>query len=810
MKKSKLSLFLMSMLAVTSLVACNTQENSSSAGSDNSSSQVPASSSSSDNSSSSQSQGGDVVELTSIALNKTQTTIMLGSDETLTVTFTPNNATDKELVWSSDDATIASVTNGKVTANKVGSTTIRVASKNKSSVNASCQVTVTDNVVLTNVSLKDEFVAFESHKKKDSAQDDGFYDHNQTYKVGDDNEFNVKPKLTVTDRKTLKPVSADKWNYDFEISATYNDQPADATYFSVTDARECDVKFTEAAIGKTFTISVIPGGIADSKKVDFTRSITVDVIDGYNVYDAKEISYFDTREQNSELDMPRVNDVQLKCQWYDFKVANGLDPTLHPTALIFQKDIKLTAADLPANCIYTAAQATELDDEKAAGSLLDRLYIYEHTTENGMTIEGNYFDFDMTEIPLIKREDNKKTEEGAVVAHSALFKAITGTDIIFRNINMSGNARNATGNADKVLSGGFIFCKGAGSQTFQAYNIIATKFYITFFGEKPYYDGEPTQFNLNKIKCYNNFNSFLYNWGAQVIARDSLFRSCGGPIIIQDHTGTDEYESHTDAGYDGIVVYGYAPSTRFIDCSLINYVAGSEAWFQQFGVTALVGQIKDMSDLLGATGLPKSFVVDSERKGRFNAALSAAGQAAFFNFIAINKSGSDEGATASPACGLVEITNSGKGVVYDYRQPANDELVQAAAAYEANPTAETGAAVQAAATAKGITFTSQEELITKVTDYVKGQNGKCTVHGTFRYINNTLGAPVIDLGPAYDLLAYDGKPDQHPYLQSLMGMAGGDFSMYAATADQKAATPDAMALYYQGMMLVFGLTPYAA
>ena len=827
MKKTRISMFLMSMLAITSIASCNNGGGQSNSQSNSQTSDV--SESSSDQTS------GDV-ELISIALNKTQTSIMLESTETLTVTFNPANATDKELVWSSDDPTVASVVNGVVTANKIGSTTIKVASKSNANINASCAVTVTDNVVLTGVSSKAEFVSFENHKNKSSTDDDGFYDHEQTYKVGDDNKFNVKPVLAVRDYETLEPVSANNWKYDFEISATLEGQPAGAEYFNVVNARECDVKFTQQAVGKTFTISVVPGGIQASKRENFTRTITVDVIDGYNVYDPKEISYFDTRGENSYEDMPRMEDDNiLKCGWYDFKVNNNLNTALHPSALIFQTDIKVTTADLPSNFFYTKAQADALGDSKAAGSLVDWAFLYEHTTNDGMTVEGNYFNLDLTEIPLVVRERAKKTEVGKVVSHAVAFRATAGTDIVFKNLNMSGNARNAQNAGDAALSGGFIFAKGSGCQSFDAYNIIATKFYITFMGDDPYTDdGLMTTFNLNKVKCFNNFNSFLYNWGQSIVATDSLFRSCGGPIVIQDHTGTDDYENKDNEGhYIGTETYGHVPMTQFVDCQLINYVAGSEAWFDQFGVTALVGQIKALSDLLYATGLPKSFIVDSNREGRLNAVLSAESKPAFFNFISVNKSGKSEGATSYPACGKVDIVNTGKHTTYDYRLPANDPVYQAYVALEvAKATPDTtpeqlaalSDALIAAATAKGITFTSQEEAIQKIGAYL---HDKGTIHATFRALNLSeyttdpetgdpviarQAAPVIDLGEKFDLIGYDGINN---YLQELPTIVaemtiGGSPARYSVTPEQISAIPDYMALYYDGMMLVMGLTPYAA
>ena len=83
------------------------------------------------------------IEVTGISI-KTATEIAIGGTETLTVTYTPADAnTGKEVTWSSSDASIATVdANGKVTGLNAGTATITATSKTKSSITASCAVTV--------------------------------------------------------------------------------------------------------------------------------------------------------------------------------------------------------------------------------------------------------------------------------------------------------------------------------------------------------------------------------------------------------------------------------------------------------------------------------------------------------------------------------------------------------------------------------------------------------------------------------------------------------------------------------------------
>ena len=214
-----------------------------------------------------------------------------------------------------------------------------------------------------------------------------------------------------------------------------------------------------------------------------------------------------------------------------------------------------------------------------------------------------------------------------------------------------------------------------------------------------------------------------------------------------------------------------------------------------------------MSDLFGATGLPKGFVTNDKGEGKLFTALSEAGQNAFFNFIVLNKSGSAEGITSLPACGTVNITNSDKVNTFNYRQPAYDSVYQAYLAYNAASDADKPAAQQAliaAAVAKGVTFAPDySDANDKIQAYI---TSICTDHVMLRRIN-TAGAPVIDLGENFGLLAYDGANN---YLQPIVNVATGSPSQFVPTPEQLANVPDYFALYYSGMALIIELTPYVA
>ena len=82
----------------------------------------------------------DVLEPTSISLNKTSLTLDVGKSYTLTKTVSPSNAVTP-YTWSSSNTSVATVdSNGKVTAKKAGTATITVKTSNGKTAN--CKVTV--------------------------------------------------------------------------------------------------------------------------------------------------------------------------------------------------------------------------------------------------------------------------------------------------------------------------------------------------------------------------------------------------------------------------------------------------------------------------------------------------------------------------------------------------------------------------------------------------------------------------------------------------------------------------------------------
>ena len=85
----------------------------------------------------------EVINVESVALNSQNEELKIGETTTLVATVMPSNATNKNVVWSSDNTNVATVNNGVVTAVGEGSANITVTTVdgNKTAV---CKITVVD------------------------------------------------------------------------------------------------------------------------------------------------------------------------------------------------------------------------------------------------------------------------------------------------------------------------------------------------------------------------------------------------------------------------------------------------------------------------------------------------------------------------------------------------------------------------------------------------------------------------------------------------------------------------------------------
>ncbi len=104
------------------------------------------------------------VKVTGISLNTTNLEMNLGDTYDLTCTILPNNATNKDVEWSSSNGDIVSVENGKLTAKSKGEATITVKSLDNE-MTATCKVNVVKKV--TKITLDDTELTLNKGENKE-------------------------------------------------------------------------------------------------------------------------------------------------------------------------------------------------------------------------------------------------------------------------------------------------------------------------------------------------------------------------------------------------------------------------------------------------------------------------------------------------------------------------------------------------------------------------------------------------------------------------------------------------------------------
>ena len=87
-----------------------------------------------------------VISVTGITLTPTAMSLNVGSSQTITANITPNDAANKTVIWTSNNTAVATVSNGVVTANALG-TAVITATTQDGGKTATCNVTVTEGTV---------------------------------------------------------------------------------------------------------------------------------------------------------------------------------------------------------------------------------------------------------------------------------------------------------------------------------------------------------------------------------------------------------------------------------------------------------------------------------------------------------------------------------------------------------------------------------------------------------------------------------------------------------------------------------------
>ena len=498
------------------------------------------------------------------------------------------------------------------------------------------EVAPTTQVFVYTVSPREEFVLFENNKAEKANKRTEFMNREMPYIVGDDNAWIVKPVVSFIelDVETGEIVNSepvvDSWNYAISLELMNQDTgeyaPIDnETYVESMDTMDCTIDFTDAAIDQMFRVTVVPEGLSEKQQqniADYTVQFEFAVADGYNAYTALDLAYIENRGEDNSTSGE---------EWVKFKNDKGLDVKYAPAGIYLHDNIEVTVKDVPQYFFYTKEEvAGAVDAARAEGSLKDNKNIYLRYMEKDeiFMLHGNYFTISAASIPVVVRENEQVTEEGAVISHTTFLRFESAKDDVVQG-NVIVSSTNLVGNAprveDAIKSGGLIFNKTE-DVTFTAVNNIAYAWFIIYMPNVT-----DTLYLVDSCKGYDSYNSLIYNWGsAQLVIQNSEFVGAGGPVIIQDHVDSTEADG------------GDIAKTIVKNSKLESYVSGTEGWFVGVGASAIVPGIKALDALFNPFG--RSFLKSNKD-----------GTVTYFNLICVNKSGDAESITAQKIKGSLAI-----------------------------------------------------------------------------------------------------------------------------------------------------------
>ncbi len=446
--------------------------------------------------------------------------------------------------------------------------------------------------------------------------------------AGDDNAFKFLPTLrfltadnqpeTAVAFKSVTTVSLFEDDAYASLDSRAGSEENIVEYFSGDDVyltanvTNNTYDFAEIAIGKQFKLSVLPGSnyVYTGKAVEGE----VSVVDGFNVYNAKQLSLID-------------NDTS-RTDWNDIKEAEGL-VGVDPAAIVIQNDINVTANDLPATMQYTLDQEVvyyrEADAETKANPikasnqfLYDGTDIFLRTIGEGQSFKvyGNYFNLNLANVPLVCSFSNEYEVEGfgSDGSNSQLFK-IEGTgSFSMNNLDVKGNANisdqvyvTEDGNNLPVYAGGLIFLKSQAVSVLD--NILTRTNFIAFFPE-----GENGNFTIKNCKAYDSYANAAYVWAKNTMSIENCdMARAGGPLILATHK-----EPQDGAG-------NYPTITADENCTFNNFVTGKEFWFNSYGAGAIITQLRGLnqvmlglSQTLSGGAITKSFLTALDESGKIN------------------------------------------------------------------------------------------------------------------------------------------------------------------------------------------------
>ena len=463
-----------------------------------------------------------------------------------------------------------------------------------------------------------------------------FKNQNYPYVIGDDNNFYFTLKLTLIDNETKKKTDITSYTSVSTVTLTGEDESLkdeELAKFVTIDEEKNAFDFTEAAIGRTFTITTRPKDYEDQAD-KLTKSLTVMIVDGYNIYKAYELNYitncdhFDFTETNPD---EQRNQIQIVDDFLKNE-KNVLRPE-NINGIVIHNNLTIERTDIPSEYFL---------DRNRNNDLYEYISIFLHQlteSHKTFTLNGNFFAIYSHKLPCVVPEDVGNQED--FVSNAQLFRFLSAADndknydhtqyvTNIKNLMLVDNDPRSDQSTDinKAMLG--IAAIKTYGHVVNIDNVNIQAYYISLIAERDYHT-----INIKDSKFYNSFQNNIHLLSDNYIqasddeplskeeyprltlniSNSSITQSGGPAIISQVLDATANRNKHA-----GAVV-------NISEDSLVEaWVTGDEAWFTALKLNYLIGSIKTMNTGFKAMG--SSFITDRN--------TVAGGTMGFMNVVMVN------------------------------------------------------------------------------------------------------------------------------------------------------------------------------
>ena len=542
----------------------------------------------------------EVVTVTSVAIDtgSFNTTALVGkfdvSNLRLDIVLSNGVSIERSTGFSltySDDFNKDAVSEGTMTATFHG-----VAS-------APIKITIIDEdfkYVVAGVQDPDQLIQWNQYTYQNKFLDSGY-----GYVVGYNNPFKYVLTVQLLDPTTYLPIEG-YYGYIGASEVLLDGAPVGTEYVTI-DEENHTFQFKEAAKGKTFVIRTRPDNISANKINEFTKELTVTVVDAYNIHDAKELNVITNATNTLGKSGFKQVDVVDK-----FLSDNSIVRPETLNGVVLHNNFTLQKSDLPTEYFFKGADGnTYIWDHQS-------IYYRQFSAKGEFNFYGNYFTINTYNIPIVapqgtSTEGGVATNDDDGYSSSEVFR-FNITDSVFQDPNfnhenykvniyalgMRDNDPNIVNESmdqsKRHLLGvyAFKFAKA----TYNLYAVNAERYYMSLMAE---YDDLTV--NLNYTKFYDAWQAHINTWAFNDIDenKDTIHAS-HAPITININNSFVG-----KAGGPAIFTMTKLPDKAWnaqsktvvnIDekSDIFSYVAGDEAWFVAHGINSQVGLIAGIND----------------------------------------------------------------------------------------------------------------------------------------------------------------------------------------------------------------------